>query len=452
MKKLTSFLICLLAVIVGAMFAFNFYGVTQPGIYYSQFENQKKVSELPVIEPDHLDDVIVPEYYNCIDTGKVNKTRDQGELGSCWAFAANAALESRLLPEESWDFSEDHMLYHNGFFNDGNDGGDCFMAIAYLTAWKGPVPEEQDPYNDGETNSDATAVKHLQEVLLLEDEPFEVIKKMIYCYGAVESSIYIAIDDEQYIDETYYNRYNYTYCYNGDQDANHEIVIIGWDDEFPKEYFNTGALTDGAFICLNSWGSEFGANGVFYVSYDDAQIAGSVEVYSGLEPGDNYDNIYQNDELGWIGRMGFDSPTAFFANVYTAKGNETLEAVSFYATDKDTTYAVYVCNEFQEESDLLLNRSLCAQGVLEYSGYYTIDLSETCNVKAGEKYAVIVEITTPGSIHPIAVEMNGNDGRSENTVLEGRESYVSANGRIWERTQDESKCNVCLKAFTNNDR
>ena len=448
MKKLTPFLFALLAILICLICTFRTMGVIEPTLYYAQFENQV-LSAVPVVDVNDFDSIELPASYNCLDTGKINRTRDQGELGVCWAFAANAALESRLLPEEQWDFSEDHMIYHNGFYDQETEGGDFFMAVAYLSAWKGPVPEEQDPYNDGMTNPDATVVKHLQETLFLNDGNFETIKKMIYCYGAVESSIHIAIDEEQYINETYYNVQNGTYCYDGKEDANHEIVIIGWNDDYPAELFNTGVYRDGAFICLNSWGSEFGNNGIFYVSYSDACIGQTAEVYSKVEPRDNYDHIYQYDEHGWVGRMGFDESSAYFANVYTAGRNESIKAVSFYATDADTSYSVYVCSHYSGQGDLLSGRTLCAQGSLDYAGYYTVELNEAVPVDAGERFAVIVCIDTPGSRHPIAIEMDAGDDRTGAIDLSG-ESYVSVNGRSWENTQQDSQCNVCLKAFTVN--
>ena len=448
MKKLTIFLLGLLIVLVGTMFVCRKVGILQPTLYYLQIERRDRAANIPVVEAENFDALRLPSYYNCVDTGKLSKTRDQGDLGGCWAFAANAALESRLLPKEQWDFSEDHMIHNNGFYDDGTEGGDFYMAVAYLAGWKGPVTEGQDPYNDGQTNPDAKVVKHLQEALFLDNGDFEMIKKMVYIYGAVESSIYIAIDDEQYIDETYYNKYEHTYCYNGDETANHEIVIIGWDDEYPASNFNTGVSRDGAFICLNSWGSEFGENGIFYVSYDDACIGQAVEVYTKVEDTDNYDHNYQYDEHGWVGRMGFEQSGAYFANVYTAQQDESLEAVSFYATGENTSYSVYVCKNFSSPDDLLSNRQLVAQGQLHEAGYYTVDLDQPTELAAGERFAVMVEINTPGSLHPVAIEMDSGEGRTGTIDFTGKESYISADGRYWESAQQDSNCNICLKAFT----
>ena len=167
MKKLTLFLFCLLIVLVGTMVVCRKVGILQPTLYYLQIESRDRAANIPVVEAENFDALKLPAYYNCMDTGKLSKTRDQGDLGGCWAFAANAALESRLLPKEQWDFSEDHMIHNNGFYDDGTEGGDFYMAVAYLADWKGPVTEKQDPYNDGKTNPDAKVVKGEGGALIL---------------------------------------------------------------------------------------------------------------------------------------------------------------------------------------------------------------------------------------------------------------------------------------------
>ena len=71
------------------------------------------------------------------------------------------------------------------------------------------------------------------------------------------------------------------------------------------------------------------------------------------------------------------------ANVYTAKSDETLEAVGFYATAPDTEYEVYVFDgdsfrehvenneKFQTDSGKVL-----ASGVLTDTGFYTVSLEK----------------------------------------------------------------------------
>ncbi len=419
--------------------------VVEKGFHYAYNWNTKAL-QAEFIRSAATQDL--PAYYNLIDRDRLTYVKDQASLGACWAFAALSAVESTLLPKEYSDFSEDHLLFHSGFGLEPEEGGDYIMALAYLSSWKGPVNETDDPYGDGESASSLSAVKHVQEVRMIESKDYETIKKMIFKYGAVESSVYMALLDESTIDDRYYNTQAYAYCYPYETLPNHEIVIIGWDDHYPAYNFPTGATQDGAFICQNSWGNRFGEDGVFYISYDDALIGTCSEVYTRIEDADNYDSIYQYDDCGWIGRVGYNKNRAFFANAFTANGDEDLYAVSFYATDKDTTYKVYVDTRTKEPGDITVYGEPAAEGALQDTGYYTVKLKNPVALQAGQRFAVIVEINTPGSTHPIAMEMNAEDMRTGTVITEGKESYISNTGTHWERTQESSNCNVCLKAFT----
>lgn len=392
----------------------------------------------------------LPSYYNYADIGKVSFARDQGNLGTCWAFAALSGLESSLLPEEHYDFSEDHLLHNNGFGFGVEDGGDYIMALAYLSSWKGPVLEADDPYGDDETNPDLPPVKHVQEVQILQKRNIEKIKELVYKYGALETSIFISLLDSTTISPEYYDRDTFAYCYPGEAVPNHEIIIIGWDDNYSALNFTKPVQRDGAFICRNSWGENFGYDGIFYVSYEDGVIGTSGEVYSRIEPPDNYDHIYQYDECGWIGRVGYNKNHGFFANIYTAQSEESLEAVSFYATGPSTSYKVYAVTEVGTEGSgvISLPKESLAEGSFKNAGYYTVKLDRPVPLAAGKDYAVVVEIDTPESSHPIAMEINADDMRTKPVVLTGKRSYISSYGDVWENTQESSKCNVCLKAFT----
>ncbi|MGN0382671.1 MAG: lectin like domain-containing protein [Eubacterium sp.] len=390
----------------------------------------------------------LPYYYSYVDKKKTPVIKDQGFFGTCWAFASLTALESTLLPEESYDFSEDHMSLSNSFAGDQNDGGESTMAIAYLAAWQGPVLEADDKYGDGLTTEGLSAVKHVQEVQIVESKDYETIKKMIYKYGGVQSSLYTSLKNSDST-SVYYNSDTYAYCYIGTEKPNHDVVIIGWDDNYSKDNFTTDLEGDGAFICRNSWGNAFGDEGNFYVSYYDTNIGIHNVVYTKVEDSDNYDNIYQADLCGWVGNLGYsDSDTAYFANVYTAKKDETIKAVSFYATAVDYEYEIYVVRNFKDKTSLQKLGESAASGVCVNSGYYTIELDNTYNVSEGEKFAVVVRAKAPNSTKPIAIEFK-NDQQTQTVNLDDGEGYFSLKGIKWD-SAEENECNICLKAFTIN--
>lgn len=388
---------------------------------------------------------MIPYSYDLRESGRTSVIKNQGKLGTCWAFASLTALESAIAPEDFKVFAPDHMSIQNSFQVSQNDGGEYTMAMAYLTSWQGPVLEEEDPYGDGTSPEGLEPVKHVQEIQIIEEKNFDKIKEAVYLYGGVQSSLYTSLTNA-FSQSVYYNRENYSYCYIGTNKPNHDVVIVGWDDNYSKDNFNLDLEGDGAFICQNSWGDNFGDTGFFYVSYYDTNIGMHNIVYTSVQDTDNYDHIYQSDLCGWVGQLGYGRESAYFANVYEAKGDEIIKAVGFYATGKDTEYEVYTVEEFTG-IDSLNQREPAKTGFIENAGYYTIDLEEEITIQAGKKFAVVVKIMTPNSIHPIAIEYQA-DSATESVDLSDGEGYISFRGTKWDSVEDNQECNLSLKVYT----
>ena len=384
-----------------------------------------------------------PERYDSRDYGKAPDVRNQGSLGTCWAVASVSALEASLLPEEHLRFSADHLSLQNGYAKSQDDGGAYTMTMAYLTSWKGPVLAEDDPYGDGYSPEGLSPVKHVQEIRILKDSTS--IKEAVRAYGAVQTSLYMDVQKDY--SSVYYNERTASYCYPKKEAPNHDILIIGWDDTYPASGFTYHVKGNGAYICQNSWGSEFGDGGMFYISYYDTNIGTHNVVYTGIEDSDNYDHIYQSDLCGWVGQLGYNKESIYGANVYTAESNQNLTAASFYATGKDSEYQLYVVKNFEDESSLS-NMTPVASGKLSNAGYYTIPFDKQIALDAGERYAVVLFISTPDAVHPLAIEYEADDATAD-VVLDDGEGYVSANGFEWENVKNVENCNICLKAFSN---
>ncbi len=394
-------------------------------------------------------DVILPTSYDVRNERALNSIEDQGSQGTCWAFASTAALElSSGDPTE--DYSVDHITMNSGYNISPDAGGDTLMSMAYFLSWKGPVYEWEDPYGDGVTDVSLQAVKHLQEAIILTDGDRDKVKRAVMEYGGVESSLYMSISTEGESSEDY-NPYTAAYYYNGDMQPNHDIVIIGWDDDYSRENFSRQPEYDGAFICRNSWGESFGDEGYFYVSYADANLGNYNVVYTKVEAADNYDYNYQTDLLGWIGSMGFSSSEAWFANVYRADSAQQIQAVGFYAVDADTTFDIYLVKGSALETELsdtaMQDAVYVGSGKVKERGYYTVTFPEGVDVNEAERFAAVIRIHTENSTRPVAIEYAAGDFSSTADLTDG-EGYISFNGNAWSRTETEYQCNICLKIYT----
>ena len=414
--------------------------------YNFDWNSETKVGSF---ENQATDDSFLPEKYNYLEEDKKVIVKDQGNYGTCWAFATLTALESTLLPEEELDFSENNLIYNNLLSDEIHDGGDYIMSMAYLMSWKGPVLEKNDPYGSVPTEEEKDVIKHVQGAEILPSKDYQQIKEMVFKYGGVESSMYMSASGNS-VSNLYYNMNEYAYCYKGDKKSNHDVVIIGWDDHFSRELFRDETIKeDGAFICLNSWGEDFGNHGVFYISYEDSCI-GTINVcYKDVEDTDNYDKLYQTDLCGWTGTLGFEgSNTAYFANIYTAQNDESIQSVGFYATKTDLEYDVFICPKYNGKVSLNERTHVAASGTLKNQGYYTIKLDQDYEVSKEDKFAIIIKIRNKkGKDYKlIPVEMESEELDIHVDLSDG-EGYFSSSGEKWQ-SAEKQKCNICLKAYT----
>jgi PKD repeat protein len=332
------------------------------------------------------------------------------------------------------------------------------MSTAYLARWDGPVKESDDPYDPYSVYSpqNLPIQKHVQNVFFIPLRTGSLdnnnIKWAIQNYGAVATYMYIlAPSDPLY--NSYFNSNTNSFYYNDNSYPDHAVDIVGWDDNYNKKNFNIVPPGNGAFIVRNSWGTGWGDKGYFYVSYYDSVIGSPSGIGDSLaidnsnvvftaENTGNYSHIYQYDPLGWTRSVGYSNPTAYCANVFTAKSNEVLKAVGFYATNSNCNYQIYTS----------INNGAPVRtksGTIPVAGYHTIPLDTGIQLSAGQHFSIFLMLTTPNYNNPIAIEEPISGYNSQSTSNAG-ESYVSIDGQHWtDITSILPNTDVCIKAFTN---
>ena len=250
--------------------------------------------------------------------GSIEKdVRDQNPFGTCWAFAGTGSFEYAVDKKtgSNTDYSEEHMIQRlskngdTGYQITSKDtGGNEYMYSGYFTSGYGPVSDSLFPYDttkstlqiipsilNAKGNYRATDVQFFKTTDdangALNSETVNTVKQAVYNNGSVTCGI---TWDSSMIQEdkvSYYNNDD-----NARNDSNHEVLIVGWDDDYSADHFE-GVTKNGAWLVRNSWGNNIGDNGYFWVSYQDKSLIPSCTIRSYEEVSDD-DTIYNLDESG----------------------------------------------------------------------------------------------------------------------------------------------------------
>ena len=174
--------------------------------------------------------------------------------------------------------------------------------------------------------------------------------------------------------------------------ADHDVTVVGWDDTFSKDNFNQGhrPTSDGAWIVKNSWGTDIGDDGYFYVSYEDSATCASYISFFAVEDVDNYDHNYQYDGSGNYYNSEEMVTGDSIAQVFTANGNETLEAIALALYGDNTNYTVNIYTGCSVDDPTSGTPAATKTGNFDYWGYQTIKLDNPVTLTPGQRFAVVI--------------------------------------------------------------
>lgn len=360
-----------------------------------------------------------PSSYDLRRLDFVTSVKHQGTCGNCWAYGTYGALESWVLSHlsEQCDFSESDLSNNHGYDWGPCEGGNADMSTAYLVRGDGPIDQ---------TGGDS--LKYVKMVTRYTGAA--ELKAALMTHGSLLTRMYWT--------ESAYNSASKTYCYSGSTQSNHVITLVGWDD---AKYIS--GVGSGAWIIKNSWGTGWGEEGYFYISYSDGSAVKDAVAFHDAVPKTTYDVIYQYDTFGHISSYSWGDNWG--ANRFTAVSDGTLEAVGLYALADNTTFEIRIYDTFMDSS---FSELLHAQsGSVEHAGYHTIAVSMPVPLFEGDDFAITVKFSTPGYGFPIPLEKPVAGYCSAASANPG-ESFISYDGvNFYDLTDYQADANVCIKGL-----
>jgi len=449
--------------------------------------------------------------------GDTMRIKDQQSTSECWAFSSLSSLETNLSLKNKknnvvsifYDFSERHMDYScvkallggtniYGYNRLPSKGGTFEMAASYLTNGMGAINEADMPFKNDVSN--AINISEIQNKKVsayvsdtrnfvsyqFGDDKTEIIKEMkdhIVNYGSIATKVYSDVWDTEF-----YNNDTGAAYYDNTKNFNHGVSIIGWDDNYSVNNFNSKhrPSKNGAWIIRNSWGEKLestfddmkeqlfnvdpeyykehnipnpqaitdtalvnwanqtgytvdttnrklsyniGKNGIMYYSYEDSNIYKNMLGIVNASTEKKYDNLYQYNETGAYVYVQLNDETKHYeANKFTRKSaNEYLTQVGFHTFTPCKTRVYVNLNGSEINKDSLTEVKLSAGDFETLNiGYHTLEFAEPLKINSNE-FAVVLEVTNQKTSDKttIAMEAEIADTFYSNIKMENSKCFIA---------------------------
>lgn len=412
----------------------------------------------------------IPVSYDSRNNGLCLAPRYQASTDNCWVFSAVNALEADSMSKNITDssntnFSEAHLSWfaskvetgntNDPTYGDGTDkaspykqGGNWRTATAALARRSGLANESDFPFihndlsamgnyseNDRYNHDSGVILESTQKLTSPHD-----IKNWILEHGSATMAFCFA--------DNKYNSSTFSFYNNSTASSNHQITVIGWDDEYPAENFNSNAVPegDGAWLCQNSWGVSWGDNGYFWISYYDKSIT---EVYGFTVRSD--ENLYKNYTYNGAEYSSYliANSGQGVANIFRSEGHEKIDTVSFYTISSEISVKVSIYKNLTENYSKPTNGTLAAviEQTMDNSGFHTLYLDTPVSLEEGEIFSVAVQyFHNSGTVH-IPIEINSSTRKYS---CGEKQTYILSNPtrNTWSRSENQGFQNAFVQVTT----
>ena len=317
--------------------------------------------------------------------------------------------------------------------------------------------EWQLPLNAEYRSAPVAALFKDSRVLPTHQEGVDAIKKEI-CQG---HGVIVALNAAH----PGFNNPNRAVYDNSGDEPNHAVLVVGYDDDFPKDKFTrkkkssgeavegTTPPANGAIIIKNSWGFQTydgdPDDGYFYISYYDTGLLAALSYAfdSSREAKHTARNYDQYDLMMtmWYGVTDYEDETKM-ANVFEAEEDETLYQIEYRTAypDAEVSYEIYkdVTND-DPSSGTLLEKGVFSH---QYAGSHIIDLKNEHALKKGDRYSVVLTMKRGeqyAEVFPYSTAFQ--EGMTVNGIINKGESFLYANGKWSDMT--EAKDSLLERAY-----
>ena len=363
----------------------------------------------------------------------------------------------------------DKDLYHNEGYdgvNFGNVGGNYIDATLVGTTYMGATLEENVPYNEvlleymenngltGDANEYAfnRNAYEMANVSIISKQDRLGIKEAVMRNGSVGVSYHEAqkgYSIKNVGDEWYYMSPRKLDGLGNKvaRNANHAVLIVGWDDDVPAEYFTyynkdvddtDSPVGPGAWLIRNSWGEyDNSHDGYFWLSYYDPSISDGLYSIDAVKA-DTYKYNYHYDTTSsdeYFDTLN-DLNTYEIGNIFKVSDdiNQKLDAVNFahYSPIGNASIKIYTNNNPMEnptDGELRLTQQVSYDG----QGIFTIPLEHSITLRKNTYFSVVLNFT--GNVKFFVDESvdywTGNSRVNMNEVERGQSLYKDKDTGVW---------------------